>query len=131
MNQFELPMRPAMMPVDDTQIAAQPTLTGATILCATLSGKNDKNICEVIGIDPATWSKIKSGQGYFPQEKYNAYMDYCRNEAPLLWLARSRGYGLHHLETELERQLRETREALAKSEERRQYAESLLVRRHA
>ena len=129
MNQFELLIRPTMMPVDDAQIAAQPTLTGAIILCATLSGKNDKNICDAINIDPATWSKIKSGQSYFPQDKYNVYMDYCGNEVPLLWWVRSRGYGLHHLETELERQLREERERRLKAEERLAYAENLLTRR--
>jgi hypothetical protein len=37
-------------------------------------------------------------------------MDLCRNEAPLIWLARSRGYDLTPLETEMERRLRLERE---------------------
>jgi hypothetical protein len=57
-----------------------------------------------------------SGQHNFPQDQLNKFMDKAQNEAPMLWLLHSRGYdiaALRKLETETERELRLTREALA------------------
>lgn len=111
--QRELNLKPEMQRVDIRSIDAQPSLTAAIRLCQQLSGLDDKEIVGKHGIvaDVAQWSRItKSGQHYFPQDKLNAFMDLCGNEAPLIWLARSRGYELTALETEMERRLRLERE---------------------
>ena len=97
-----------MTPVADESLDRQSCLTGAIILCQTLSGLTDQQITGDGGIvkDAAQWSRIKGGSHFFPQNKLGEFMDLCGNEAPLAWLARSRGYSLTPLETEMERRLR-------------------------
>ena len=121
--QFELTTRPPMQAIDQALIARQSSMTKALILCQTMSGLDDKAFLGDAGVvkDQAQWSRIMgaSGQHNFPQDRLNLFMDKAGNEAPLLWLLHSRGYDLNSLrlrETETERELRETREALAKSE---------------
>lgn len=115
--QAALRLKPEMQIVDQRVIDAQPSMTAAIRLCQQMSGLEDKEIVGRHGIvgDIAQWSRItRSGQHNFPQDKLCTYMDVCGNEVPLIWLARSRGYELVPMETEMERRLRIERE---KSEE--------------
>lgn len=127
-HQLALPMKPDMQPIDEKVIAAQSSLTKAIALCQQLSGIDDKELCGPNGIvkDVAQWSRIKSGQHYFPQDKLGYLMDICGNEAPLLWLARDRGYRLEALETETQRQLRLSEEKRAKVEEENRLLRELI-----
>lgn len=88
----------------------------------------DKELCGPKGIvnEQAQWSRIKSGQHFFPQDRLGLLMDACGNEAPLFWLARRRGYLLTPMESETERQLRNERELRIAAEQKLAYAESLL-----
>jgi hypothetical protein len=102
-----------MQSIDPALIFKQPSLTKALILCQTLSGKDDAQFYGANGIvkDQAQFSRIMSpaGSANFPQDKLNLFMDIAGNEAPLLWLAHSRGYDLESLrpiETVLERENR-------------------------
>lgn len=119
MLQFDLPARAPMVPVDPDLIARQPSLTRALVLCQTLSGHEDKRFVGSHGVcqSAAQFSRIMvNGQHHFPQDKLNLFMDLAGNEAPLMWLAYSRGYDLTTMrlrESETQRELRETREALA------------------
>lgn len=118
--QHEIAVRPPMVPVDVSLIARQPTMTKALQLCQTLSGKDDAQFYGKGGIvnDQAQWSRIMGPSNHcFPHDKLNLFMDIAGNEAPLLWLLHSRGYelaSLHLRETETERELRLTKEALDK-----------------
>lgn len=131
MSQLDLSLKRVVDVPEDRTIDAQPSMTAAIILCQQMAGVEDKAVTGPAGVvkDIAQWSRIKSGQHYFPQDKFPLYMDLCGNEAPLRWLARRRGYSLVPLETELERQLRVERAARAQAEERLAYLESLHVRR--
>jgi hypothetical protein len=117
--QFELPARPTMTRVDPDLIAKQPSMSKALALCQTLSGKDDAQFYGESGIvkDQAQWSRIMGPSNHcFPHDKFNLFMDLAGNEAPLLWLLHARGYDmtvLRKLETETERKLRITEEALA------------------
>lgn len=93
-------------------IAKRKTLLGALNLMFDLSGLEDKEIYMALGIDAGHFSNIRKGkQGCnFPTEKFNDAMDLCHSEIPLIWLAHSRNKGLHVLESEKDRQLREERE---------------------
>jgi len=127
-HQLKLPLKPGMTIVDEDVIDAQGSMTKSISLCQHLSGLDDKELCGVNGIvkDVAQWSRIKSGQHYFPQDKLCYLMDICANEAPLFWLARQRGYNLTPMESETERQLRIERELRAKAEERLAYLETIV-----
>ncbi|MCG1042524.1 hypothetical protein KQH60_08180 [Mycetohabitans sp. B8] len=130
--QRELNLKPEMQRVDIRCIDAQPSMTAAIRLCQQLSGLDDKKIVGKQGIvaDVAQWSRItRSGQHYFPQDKLNAFMDLCHNEAPLIWLARSRGYELTPLETEMERRLRLEREKTDELERENMLLKKLLTGR--
>jgi hypothetical protein len=97
-------------------LQAQKSLLAAINLCATLSGLDDNEIALELEIQPAQWSRIKAGQAHMPPDKIGALMDLCGNEAPLLWLARDRGYGLVLLKSEAERQRDEALEQAARTQ---------------
>lgn len=105
--------------VDIEAVRRQPSMTKALILCADLAGfENDKDLCRVIGMDPAIWSRIKTGQAHFPQDKYVDLMIQARNDVPLIWLADRRGFVLTPKESELERRLRTEKEGRLRAEEK-------------
>jgi len=109
-------------------------MTAALRLCQQLSGLDDKEVTGKHGIvsDTAQWSRIiKSGQHFFPQDKLNSFMNICGNEAPLIWLARSRGYDLIPLESEMERRLRLEREKSFELERENEFLKKLQVGRAA
>ena len=85
------------MAIDVEVISKTHSMTRAIALGQTLSGLEDKELTGDRGIvkDPARWSRIKSGQHFFPQDKLNQFMDATGNEAPLLYLLHSRGYDLN------------------------------------
>lgn len=124
-RQHGLPIKSPMEAVEDAVIRRQPTMTAAILLCQQLAGVEDKELCGKHGIvpDPAVWSRIKVGAANFPQDRLPEFMDFCGNEAPLLWLARRRGYLLTPMETELERRLR-----IGEEERERLQRENALLR---
>lgn len=117
-SQFSLSLRPPMQTIDEALIRKQPTMSKALALCQTLSGLDDKAFLGEKGVvkDQAQWSRILGGSAHnFPHDKLNVFMDLAGNEAPLLWLAHSRGYdlgSLRHRETETERKLRLAQEQI-------------------
>jgi hypothetical protein len=112
LSQFQLPLQTAMQAIDPALVARQTSMTKALQLCQTLSGKDDAQFYGAGGIvkEQAQWSRIMGTSNHnFPHDKLNLFMDLAGNEAPLLWLAHSRGYDIermHKVETELERQNR-------------------------
>lgn len=86
-------------------VMRQPSLSAAIALCISLSGLKEKELYIPLGIDAGHWTRIGKGEAHFPVDKLNDLMDMCGNEAPLIWLAHSRGKGLVLLKSEAERQL--------------------------
>lgn len=117
--------------VPDALIARQQCLLSAIVLCVHASGLDDKEVYLSLGIDAGHWSRIMKGDAHFPVNKLGDLMDMCGNEAPLIWLAMSRGKGLVLLKSEAERQIEELQAKLAKTEERLQWATDLATRRQA
>lgn len=115
-SQFEIPITPKALVVDEALIAKQPTMTRALQLCQTLSGLDDAQFYGPNGIvrEQAQWSRVMGPSAHhFPHDKLNLFMDIAGNEAPMLWLLHSRGYQLDSLrktESETERELRLVRE---------------------
>lgn len=128
-DQIDLPIRPAMQRLDVAMVARQPNLTAAILLCQQISGLDDKELCKALGLDAGQWSRVKTGQAHFPQERMTKLMDVCGNEAPLLWLANRRGYELRELETEWQRRERIARREREKLEEENRLLRSLLIGR--
>ncbi len=128
MTQLALQMKPEMLIVDDRALEQRTTMTGALILCQETGGVTPQQLAGRIVKDEESWSRIKSGRQNFPQDRLEALMDQCRNEAPLFWLARRRGYACVPLETELQRQIRVEREAREKAEAENRLLRDLLMR---
>jgi hypothetical protein len=108
------------IPVDVAphEIARKHSLGGAVELCAEVGGKEPKEIQHDLHLDKAQWSRWVSGAEGVIWPKFAALMDYCGNDAPLLWMAHDRGWDIARMaryESELERQnrlLREENQAL-------------------
>jgi hypothetical protein len=127
-----LPLVSRVIPTDvslDT-IMKRRDLLSAINLMFDASGLDDKEIYLALDIDPGHFSNIRKGKpsAHFPINKLNAAMDLCQSEIPLIWQAHSRGKGLHLLESEAERQLRQERMARMKAEERLEYLEGLVTK---
>jgi hypothetical protein len=102
-------------PVDVSaqEITREKTLGGAISLCAKSAGYEPKELQAELKWDKAQWSRWESGQEGVVWPKLVQLMDYCGNDAPLLWMYHARGYDLYALrkrESELERELRIARE---------------------
>lgn len=111
--ELRIARRSASAVVDAAVIAAQPTFTAALNLCMNASGLTDKEVASALDIDAATWSRIRSGQTYFPQEKLIPLMELCGNDVPLRWLAERCGYELKPLRSELEQRIADLETQLA------------------
>lgn len=123
------PQSPVDIPLD--VIERQRNFLAALTLCVQSSGLEDKEVYLQLGIDAGHWSRIMKGEAHFPVNRLNDLCDICGNEAPLIWWARSRGYGLVMLKTEAERRIEELEAQLSKERERRQWAEDMAMRRGA
>jgi hypothetical protein len=115
--------------VDPALVHRQRSMLGAIALCMQAAGIADKEAHLALDIDAGHWSRIVKGDAHFPLDRLGPLMDLCGNEAPLEWLAHSRGYRLEPLETELQRQLREQREARESVEAENRVLRELLVGR--
>lgn len=124
--QLALPMKPEMMALDPKAIEMRTSMTSALMFCAELGGVEPKQLVPGVVKDTESWSRIRSGNQFFPHDRLCAFMDICQNEAPLFWLAHRRGYELVPLESELERQLRIEREARARTEAENRLLRNLL-----
>lgn len=112
-------------------VVKQPTLAAAIALCVQASGLEEKEVYLALEIDAGHWTRIMKGDAHFPVNKLNMLMDLCGNEAPLMWLANSRGYGLVMLQSEAERRAAEAEHALEKEREKNQLLERLLLGKKA
>lgn len=74
-------------------IRRRTTFLGAWNLAQDISGLEDKQVYQPLGIDSSHWSKIRKGQASPPaDERFLRYFDIVRNDIPLIWLAEARGY---------------------------------------
>lgn len=111
MNQLGFPSA-----VTIQEIQREKSLGGAIGLCVKAAGLEPKEVMSDLKMDKAQWSRWESGQEGVIFPKLQAVMDFCGNDAPLLWMNMARGYDLASIrkqETELERELRVAREEVA------------------
>lgn len=96
----------------------QRTLSAAIALCVQMSGLDDKEVYLSLEIDAGHWNRIMKGDAHFPVNKLSDLMDLCGNEAPLMWLAHHRGYGLVVLQSEAEKRAESAELALRAEREK-------------
>ena len=98
------------------------------------SGMQDKSVAIEANVDNALLTRAKSGDARLPFESLHAVMDSTGCEAPLYAHLLRRGYdprSLRKLETETERALRESQEALLREREKTALLTELLQGRGA
>jgi hypothetical protein len=109
--------------VTPQEIAREKSFGGAIDLCRKAAALEPKQVTDSVRtsegkpVDKAAWSRWVNDNEGIEWPKLRQIMDKCGNDAPLLWMLHDRGYDITSLrrrETELERELREAREALAK-----------------
>lgn len=110
MNQLSFPSV-----VTSEEIKRESTLGGAIGLCAKAAGLAPKEVQDAIKADKGQWSRWESGGEGIVWPKFEALMDACGNDAPLLWMLHRRGYDLSSLrrqETEWQAKLRVAEEKI-------------------
>lgn len=100
-------------PVDFSVIKLQRSFWAACELAMAAAGLEPKQVYMTLKIDKGHWSRIESGEAHFPHNKLEAFLDLLGNDIPLRWLAYRRGLGLHMLESEQQRRLREKDDQIA------------------
>lgn len=131
MNQIGFPCQ-----VTSAEVAREKTLGGAISLCVKAAGYEPKQVQQALKVDKGQYSRWETGAEGIVWPKYEALMDFCGNDAPLLWMVHARGFdvgSLRRLETETERALRLARERITQLEqeravERRVFAEVITGR---
>ncbi len=112
-----LSQRKPCPPVDKAYVLSLPSFRRALRYSLSLSDLEPKQVYEPLDMDKATWSRIENGQQAFPPDQLDALAKLTGNDAPLMWLAHSRGYELRPLRSELQERL-EAAEAHAAELER-------------
>jgi len=56
------------------------------------AGLDNKQVYDVLNVDPSHVTKIQNERASPPGKVFNAYLDIVGNEFPLIWWAESRGY---------------------------------------
>lgn len=110
MNQLSFP---SVVTADE--IKREATLGGAIGLCAKVASLEPKEVQALIKADKAQWSRWESGGEGIVWHKFEALMDACGNDAPLLWMLHRRGYDLSSVrrqETEWQAKLRIANETI-------------------
>lgn len=108
MNQIALAVE-----VDAREVARKQSFGASIELCAELADLDPKQIQLDLKLDKSQWSRWAHGGEGIVWPKLASVMDLCGNDAPVLWMVHQRGWDLNAMrrrETELERQLRESRE---------------------
>lgn len=130
MNQLGFPSD-----VTAQEVAREKTFGGSIDLCRKAAGLEPKQVTDAVRtsegkpVDKAAWSRWVNDNEGVEWPKLVQIMDKCGNDSPLLWMLHARGYDIHSLrrkETELERQLRETQEQLAKERAERAIERQLM-----
>lgn len=106
------------MEVSPTEIAREKTLGGAIELCVKAAGLEPKEAMDALrvdgkALDKGQFSRWTSGGEGVVWPKFKALMNFCGNDAPLLWMLHDRGYDLNsvrRIESEVERENRQLRE---------------------
>lgn len=100
--------------VTPTEVAREQSLGGAIELCAKAAGYTfDKTLQMELGVDKAQFSRWQNGTEGVVWPKLVKLMDFCGNDAPLLWMLHQRGWDIETLrkrESEMQRENRELRE---------------------
>jgi hypothetical protein len=128
-RQIPMVARGDQIEVDSALVRRQSSMLAAIQLCLQAAGIADKEAHLSLGIDAGHWSRILRGDAHFPLHLLGPLMDMAGNEAPLEWLANSRGYRLEKLESELERMVREEQERNARLDAENRLLREMLVGR--
>jgi hypothetical protein len=109
MSQVSIPTE-----ITNNEVLREKSLGGSIALCLKAAGYEPKEAMDAIKVngkplDKAQWSRWESGSEGVIWPKFTALMDFCGNDAPLLWMLNDRGYDLESIrkrETEIQKENR-------------------------
>lgn len=104
--------------VSPQEVVREKTLGGAIGLCVKAAGLEPKEVMDALRVDgkpmdKGQWSRWESGGEGVVWPKLRALMDYCGNDAPLLWMLHDRRYDIgsvRRIESDIEKENRLLRE---------------------
>jgi hypothetical protein len=119
---LQLPFVATMQEISDAEIMRRcKSARDALRVCIELSGLCPKEVAYHLELDQGHLSRMITASGesrHFPPDLFNKLQDLCGNEVPIRWLTLSRGYGMHRLKSELERENDALRIRLNEQEQR-------------
>jgi plasmid maintenance system antidote protein VapI len=113
-------------PVDRAYLLTLPSFRRALRYSLSLADLEPKQVYEPLDMDKATWSRIENGAQAFPPDMLGKLASLTGNDAPLIWLAHSRGYELRPLKSELQERLDEAEARAAELERQNALMRELL-----
>lgn len=118
--QFPLPLsnHTGVDDVADSILAAKPDLLAAINLCINVSGYQDQQVAEHLGVSITQLSKYLSGAHNFPPKLILKLMHFCGNLIPLRWLALKSGHKIEPLLSTVEQERDAERAARLEAERR-------------
>jgi hypothetical protein len=107
-----------------------PTLHRSIEFARELSGKQDKQIYDEVGIDAGAFARMKAGSAWYPQdERWQKILNKI-GEIPLAWMCESRGYDFSTLrkhQTSLEQQLEAANQRIRELEHDREVEQRVIA----
>jgi plasmid maintenance system antidote protein VapI len=100
-----LPTKRTCPPIDKPYVLSLSSFRRAIRYSMSIADLEPKQVYEPLDMDKATWSRIENGQQAFPPDLLGRLAELTGNDAPLVWLAHSRGYELRPLRSELQERL--------------------------
>lgn len=100
------------------------TLHGSIEFARELSGLEDKEIYDRVGIDSGAFSRMKAGSAWYPQdERWLTILNTMHTEIPVIWQVEALGYdwsSLRKHQTDLEARLEQAEKRVRELEHERE-----------
>lgn len=111
----ELPLsrKPDGLVIAQELVYAQKSAEAALDLAVKVSGLDQKEVYIPLDIEKAHWSRMLSGDAYFPPNKIRHFCEIVGNRIYLDWQAHQVGCAIVELKTEAERRAEAAEQALA------------------
>lgn len=104
--------------VSDDVLRSRKSAGAAFTLACDVSGLDDKAIYMELGIDPATFSRIKGGKNTLPADQIARFCEIVDNAIYPEWIAYQLGFGLVMLQSEAERRAEEAERRASEAEQK-------------
>lgn len=117
-SELGLTRRPNRVEIPVEMVRSKRTAGAAFTLACDASGLEDKEICSALGVDKATFSRMKNGTNTLDADLIHKFCQIVGNTIYVEWIAYQVGCGTVLLKSELERRLEEMERRFEREQEK-------------